>query len=130
MKNHWLNSNLPSLNIRDIDTSTKEGRWLLAAVAKLSTESQTDKHPDEILQQVDKLSMQMFDDPTPKSIAPKQALETLEKAFQDDYGYAWSWHCNIACCALDEGVDHAVANAIADRFMQLAFHVDTSKEPS
>jgi hypothetical protein len=59
MKNHWLRR---PLDLRNINTSTKEGKWLLAAIAKLSTESQTDKHPDEILQQIDKLSTHMFEE--------------------------------------------------------------------
>ena len=58
----------------------------------------------------------------------KEAFETLKKAIGDDPSYAWSWHCNIAMAAYDEGVDHATANKAANRFMQLCFGVDT-KEP-
>lgn len=46
------------MEIRDIRES-REGKLLLAALAKISTESQTDKHPDEILQQVCQLSHEM-----------------------------------------------------------------------
>ena len=46
--------------IDDINTNTKDGELLLAAIAKISTESQTDKTPDEILQQLNVLTKQMF----------------------------------------------------------------------
>jgi Tfp pilus assembly protein PilF len=55
----------------------------------------------------------------------KQAMDTLKKALQTDSGYAWSWHCNLAMAAFDEGVDHETANKAANRFMQMAFGVDT-----
>jgi len=42
--------------INDIDSSTEEGRLLIAALAKITTESQTDKEPDEVLSQVSKLA--------------------------------------------------------------------------
>ena len=40
----------------------------------------------------------------------------------------WVWHSNIACCALDEGVCHKVANQIAARFMKMAFGFDSMKQ--
>jgi hypothetical protein len=52
--------------------------------------------------------------------------EGLCKALQNDSGYAWSWHCNIAVHAMDEGVDHATAQQIASRVMQGCFQADTS----
>ena len=52
----------PFINISEIDTNTKEGRYLLAALAKISTESQTDKEPDAILNQCFDLAEQMFED--------------------------------------------------------------------
>lgn len=42
----------------------------------------------------------------------------------EDSDLAWTWHCNIACCVMDEGIPHAVANEAAARFMKLAFDVD------
>jgi hypothetical protein len=47
-------------SISDIDTSTEEGRLLLAAIAKLATESQTDKTPDEVLHQCATLAEAML----------------------------------------------------------------------
>lgn len=43
------------MNLSDINTDYLEGKLLIAALAKLSTESQTDKTPDEILEQVERL---------------------------------------------------------------------------
>lgn len=59
-----------------------------------------------------------------------RAFADLKAAMQEDPGYAWSWHCNIACTTMDEGLDHAAANRAAARFMALCFDVDTSKAPA
>lgn len=51
---------LPDINdINLIDTSTSEGKLLLAAVAKITTESQTDKTPNEVMEQLTELSAKM-----------------------------------------------------------------------
>lgn len=47
------------IGINQISTRTAEGRLLIAAIAKLTTESQTDKTPDEVLQQCAKLALEM-----------------------------------------------------------------------
>ena len=46
-------------DLKDIDTTTKEGKCLIAALAKLTTESQQDKSPFEVLEQVVKLAEAM-----------------------------------------------------------------------
>jgi len=51
----------------------------------------------------------------------------VKAAMQSDDDYAWSWHCNVACAAMDEGVDHKTAQKIAARFMGWAFQVDTER---
>ncbi len=56
---------MTSLTTNNINTSTKEGRYLLAAIAKITTESQTDKSPDDVLQQLDELQQEMFKDAEP-----------------------------------------------------------------
>lgn len=61
------------------------------------------------------------------SVAEEMALATLSRAMRNDDDYARAWHDNLACCALDEGVDHATAQRIAVRAMQVAFKVDTSE---
>lgn len=45
-------------------------------------------------------------------------------AFHPDF--AWSWHCNIAAAAMDQGVAVEVANAMAERFMRSAFDADAA----
>lgn len=47
-------------SISEINTDTVEGKLLIAAMAKISTESQTDKEPDEILAQVQKLANYIY----------------------------------------------------------------------
>lgn len=46
-------------DLDDINRTTEEGRLLLAALAKITTESQTDRTPWEVLQQLNDLADQM-----------------------------------------------------------------------
>ncbi len=57
---------------------------------------------------------------------PAGAVERLSRAFRWDPDYAQGWHANIACAAMDEGLDPAAANRAASRFMKAAFGVDTA----
>lgn len=66
--------------------------------------------------------------PTPESEQMQTPFDQLRRLLQKSDDYAWSWHCNIAVTAQDEGVSHEVANRIANRFMQSCFQIDT-KEP-
>lgn len=51
---------LPDIkDINLIDTTTSEGKLLLAAVAKITTESQTDKTPYEVMEQLQELYAKM-----------------------------------------------------------------------
>jgi len=51
---------LPDIkDINLINTTTSEGKLLLAAIAKITTESQTDKTPYEVLEQLQELSAKM-----------------------------------------------------------------------
>lgn len=54
----------------------------------------------------------------------KEAMDHLRKAIKEDAAYAWSWHCNIAVCAMDEGLSHERANKAAERFMWVAFEAN------
>ena len=57
------------------------------------------------------------------------SMATVSKAIRNDPAYAWSWHCNIAVAAMDEGVDHMTANKLAARFLMILTGVDTTKNP-
>lgn len=46
-------------DLNQIDRTTKEGRLLFAALAKITTESQTDKTPYEVLEQLEELATKM-----------------------------------------------------------------------
>jgi hypothetical protein len=48
--------------INEINTETEEGKMLMAALAKITTESQTDKTPYEVLEQLQKLKDEMYCD--------------------------------------------------------------------
>lgn len=63
-------------------------------------------------------------------ITVAQAMEVLRQAMQEDYGYAWSWHCNVAMAAQDAGAPHKEANERAAGFMRNAFGVDTRLPPN
>lgn len=58
----------------------------------------------------------------------KQAMKVLTKAIRKDKDYAHSWHCNIACCAVDEGASHRFGNVVASRVMKQVFNVVTHNE--
>ena len=58
-----------------------------------------------------------------------ESMVTIIKAVRNDPAYAWSWHCNIAVAAMDEGVDHMTANKLAARFLMILTGVDTTKNP-
>jgi len=45
--------------LEQINTKTEEGKMLLAAIAKITTESQTDKTPYEVIEQLNKLKKLM-----------------------------------------------------------------------
>jgi len=47
-------------DVNTINTNTEEGKMLLAAIAKISTESQTTKTPNQIIRQLNKLKNHMF----------------------------------------------------------------------
>jgi len=47
-------------NITEINTETEEGKLLVAALAKLTVESQLDKTPDDVLQQITILKRQIY----------------------------------------------------------------------
>jgi hypothetical protein len=55
-------------------------------------------------------------------------MKVVSEAMLSDPEYAWSWHCNIAMAAFDEGLDHFRANKAAARFLALLVPgLDTSK---
>jgi hypothetical protein len=49
----------PITDLNEIDTSTKEGRLLFAAIAKITTEIETDKTPYDVLEQLEQLAQQL-----------------------------------------------------------------------
>ena len=51
-------------NLSEVNTNTKEGRYLMAALAKITTESQTNKTPDEVLEQCYILQEDMYKEAT------------------------------------------------------------------
>lgn len=55
-------------------------------------------------------------------------VDGVRRHINSDPGLGWVWHCNIACCAIDEGVCHKSANQIAARFMKMAFGFDSTKQ--
>lgn len=54
-------------------------------------------------------------------------MDIVTGFMKSDLDYAWTWVCSIACCAMDQGVDHATANRIGINFIQLLCGVDMSQ---
>lgn len=75
-------------NISEVNTNCVEGRLLMAALAKLTTESQTDKTPDEVLAQCVSLANDMYKDasPTKNTTRPgfEKELENLISRYSKD----------------------------------------------
>jgi len=67
-------------------------------------------------------------DKTRKQELIANAFSILKEAIKNDAGYAWGWHCNIAVCSQDEGMEHAASNRAASRFMKLCFDTETGEE--
>jgi hypothetical protein len=65
--------------------------------------------------------------PSCEGLTFRQFIDVVQKAMQDYRDFAYVWHDNIACTALDEGIEHPIANKIATRVMELLFNVDTRR---
>lgn len=80
------------INLSDVNTNTKEGRYLMAALAKITSESQTDKTPDEVLEQCyllqEKMYKEAFDIPDPNDKRPTffDALQSLINSYSVENG--------------------------------------------
>jgi hypothetical protein len=61
------------------------------------------------------------------SLLTRLAFWWLARQMRSDEGYAWSWHCNLAMAAYDEGLEHHAANRAAARFMDSAFNINTMR---
>lgn len=73
------NLNMKNLiNISDIDINRIEGRYLMAALVKITTESQTDKTPDQVLKQCEVLQEEMYKDATDPPIDTRPQTFELE----------------------------------------------------
>lgn len=57
--------------------------------------------------------------PAQPTVGIPEAMKIVIEAMRVDPDYAWSWHCNIAMAAYDEGVSHYAANAAAARFLAM-----------
>ena len=59
------------------------------------------------------------------------AVRHLSKALRADPDFAHTWHCNIACPLMDEGLlGHTEANQGAERIMRHLFGVKDSGKPA
>ena len=57
----------------------------------------------------------------------KNGLKVIKQAFEEDFGYAWAWHCNLAMASYDEGLDLAAANRAAARFIRILLDYDITE---
>lgn len=66
-------------DLNQINTSNEEGKLLLAAIAKITTESQTNKTPNEVIEQLNELSDKMF----AKKSKPELTTEQLKRKIKN-----------------------------------------------
>ena len=48
--------------LRDINTDFAEGKLLMAAIAIITGSYETNRHPDEVLNEIESLSWEMFNE--------------------------------------------------------------------
>jgi hypothetical protein len=119
-------------SINEISDKTEEGKLLIMAISKITTESQTDKTPNEVLQQIVDLKATVYG--TELSNATKILAEELKNKSE----YYYNWQANIAmafkdefCRKYEEGGEkgavyeledldiHEIANDAAKNFLDL-----------
>lgn len=66
-----------------------------------------------------------IDEPSEEGITKE--LDAIKAAMAADDDLAWTWHCNLACCYMNEGACSEAANKSAAGFMKLAFGVDVTQ---
>lgn len=78
-------------NLSMIDTNRAEGRLLMAALAKITTESQTDKTPDAVIGECNELVDEMYPIPLPEDkvyVKPdfRHALSSIINSYSKENG--------------------------------------------
>lgn len=64
--------------LNQINTNTEDGKMLLAAIAKITGESQTDKTPNEVIQQIKSLADTMYPNkPTGELLTIRETTKVL-----------------------------------------------------
>jgi hypothetical protein len=66
--------------LADISRYTSHGKMLLAAIIKISTESQTDKTPDEIIRQLNTLISNLKEPDSPTGAAIQKHCKTCSRS--------------------------------------------------
>ena len=62
-----------------------------------------------------------------RALLIRLAIWFLTRQMHRDTEYAWTWHCNLAMAAYDEGLEHHAANRAAGRFMSSLFRLNTTQ---
>lgn len=112
--------------LSDISYASKEGQYLMAALAILTTEGErTKKTPFEVLDEIAALRDKMLT----KDKILADACQIVFKALREDQSYYWTWKANIAMAFYDNffwnkndiitpEVIHDISNKAADYFLK------------
>jgi len=65
-------------DLNQINTSNEEGKLLLAAIAKITTECQTDKTPYEVIEQLNELADKMFAKKSKQELTHNSLIKKLK----------------------------------------------------
>lgn len=129
-----MNNQIQGTDLNNIDIYTKECRLLMAALVKITTESQRDKTPYEVIAQVEDLANKMYNDKPPIETPISRAVGILiDELLKDksEGSYYYSWQANIAMAFKDEWENwkkipphmdnekflHEIANQAAKNFL-------------
>ncbi len=85
-------------DINQIDTTSQEGKLLMAALAMITTESRRSETPYQVLAATQKLANKMYPVSIPAAIA---ALSEELRKDQSEGSYYYSWQANIGMTLLD-----------------------------
>jgi hypothetical protein len=90
-------------SINDINRDSEDGELLFAAIVKITTESQTDKTPDEVIQQLNELALDIDNNIYKPQFNYKEFAEKILDKWLSDY----PWQLNAKENAMKAMDDYA-----------------------
>lgn len=112
-------------DIKNVNTKTDEGKLLVAAIAKITTESQRDKMPNEVLDQLNELAKEIpFEQNTTKS--KNRIIDLFVEYLPEDYKSDTNASLTIRCKKSESAkIEYDIACVLHDAAVSHPFFVGT-----